>query len=401
MQRLIWPFLIVLTVVTVVPAQVDTALRTKVFEKVWGTVNEKFYDPGFNGVDWKKVHDQFLPKAVAARTDEEFYGVLTQMLQLLKVSHMEVGSAAQVAKMKQTPSTIGVGLRVVESRLTVTRVIRDFPAEKAGLRTGFIIKTIDGNEAKDVDEAKRLLAGTAGAKAKITYLDENNIEHDADIERRSLTDNDKGKIAGVNFYALFDSRRLEGGIGYFSFTSFVPFLNERIAAALDEFNDAPGMIIDLRGNGGGDDSVGLKIASRLFDKDTQLMLIRTRKGELNEERVHANKKAYGGKVVILVDEFSGSASEEFAAGMQEARRAIVIGQRTAGEDLDADIAMLPDGGMLVYAFGFPHTPKGFIVEGHGVEPDITVALKRSDLLAGHDTQIDAAVDYLLAKRPTK
>jgi hypothetical protein len=110
MQRAIGSFLIVLTVVIGVSARGDTALRRRVFDKVWATVNEKFYDPGFNGVDWKKVHDEYLPKAIDARTDEEFYKIVTKMLGLLKTSHMEVGPANQVAKMKQTPSTIGVGL---------------------------------------------------------------------------------------------------------------------------------------------------------------------------------------------------------------------------------------------------------------------------------------------------
>ena len=65
-----------------------------------------------------------------------------------------------------------------------------------------------------------------------------------------------------------------------------------------------------------------------------------------------------------------------------------------GQDLDADIVGLPDGGMLVYPFGYPTTVKGVPVEGRGVIPDLIVDLKRNDLLTGRDTQLEAALSYI-------
>jgi carboxyl-terminal processing protease len=102
--------------------------------------------------------------------------------------------------------------------------------------------------------------------------------------------------------------------------------------------------------------------------------------------------------VILVDKFSGSASEDMTAGLQEAGRAFVIGKTTMGEDLDANLKELPDGGLLVYPFGLSTTPKGVVIEGLGVIPDLTVDLKRFDLLAGRDTQLQAAISYLQNKK---
>ncbi len=80
--------------------------------------------------------------------------------------------------------------------------------------------------------------------------------------------------------------------------------------------------------------------------------------------------------------------------MQEAKRAVVIGKRTQGDDMDADLMKLPNGAYLIYAAGEPRTPKGVVIEGRGVIPDIQVNLTRKDLLAGRDTQLEAAIEYI-------
>ncbi len=393
MKKLIIVALIAASAFTVFSQANDPAMNSRVFESVWSTVNEKFYDPNFTGVDWKAAHDKYAPRARAAKNDDELYGAIMEMLGLIKVSHLQAGSAAAVAKrFKTQPGVTGIGLRNIEGRITVSRSLPDFPAAKAGIRRGFIITAVDGVKPADVGAASKAIAGAPDTTVKVSYLDEKDVEHEATLTRQGLTD--KGKIEGLNIYTLLDSKRLEGGVGYISFSSFVPSLNDRIAAAFDSMKDAPAIIIDLRGNSGGDDSVSLKIEQRLFETETQLMLIKTRKGIIRDIKAHGNKDAYKGKIVILVDEFSGSAAEEMTAGLQEAGRAYVIGKTTMGEDLDADVKELPDGGILIYPFGLSMTPKGVVIEGRGVIPDKTVELKRADLLAGHDTQLQAAIDYI-------
>ena len=233
---------------------------------------------------------------------------------------------------------------------------------------------------------------------KLTYLNEKDEVHEVELERRPLDRDDKSSIAGVNFYALFESKRLNGEVGYIRFTNFLEFLNPRIRSAVESMIDAPGIIIDLRGNSGGDDSVGLKMARLFFEKETLLMITKTRHGDVFDYKAKPSKDPYRGKVVILVDEHSRSESEQFSAGLQESGRAIVIGKKTAGADMDGDLTKLPDGSLFLYALGQPRTPKGFIVEGHGVKPDIEVDLTRKELLAGKDSQLQAAIDYITSKK---
>ncbi|HEY0461418.1 MAG TPA: S41 family peptidase, partial [Pyrinomonadaceae bacterium] len=271
----------------------------------------------------------------------------------------------------------------------------NFSAAKAGLKTGFVVRKIDGAEVENLTDAKRKLQGAPGTTLRLSYLDENDRLQETTLERQPLAETDKGSVGkGVNFYALFDSKRLADGIGYVQFTNFVSFLTPRIQAAIESMKDAPGIIVDLRGNGGGDDDVALAMANMFFERETQLMITRTRKGDDFYYKAKAAKNAYRGKIVILLDELSGSASEQFAAGMQETGRAFVIGKTSEGEDLDADAIELPNGNLLLYPYGQPRTPKGVVIEGRGVIPNKEVNLTRAELLAGKDAQLEAAIAYI-------
>ncbi len=369
-------------------------LRQKTFERIWQIVDEKYWDPTFGGVDWKAVRTAYAPQVENVKTNKEFYTLMAKMLGLLKTSHMDVLSPEILAKYQQAPAIIGVGYREMDGMVVITHVLERSSAEQAGLRSGFAIAKVDGAPIHTFAEAQERLVGLLNTKVKVTYLDEKDELHDVVLERRPLGEDSKSKLGGVSFYGLFESKRLVGNIGYFFFSNFLEFLNPRIKSTIESMNDAPGIIIDLRGNSGGDDSVGLKMASQFFEKETLLMITKTRKGDEMDYKTKPPKTPYRGKVVILMDELSRSASEEFAAGMQESGRAIVVGKRSAGGDMDGYLEKLPDGSLFLYAYGQPRTPKGYVVEGHGVKPNIEVNLMRKELLARRDAQLEAAIEYI-------
>ncbi len=379
-------------------AQTKTApqvLRRKTFEKVWRTINDKFFDSNFNGVDWKKVRQRFAPRAERVKTDAELYALLNEMLGELKVSHMGILTPDTLSKLKSPPTTTGLSVREIGNQVVVARIIENSSAAQAGIKRGFVVRKIDAEPVKTVEDALRKLAGAPSSNVRLSYLDEKDVPREAVLQRRFLDNIERSKIVGASsFYALFESKKLTDDIGYIRFSSFIAALNPKIETAIVSMKNAPGIIIDLRGNGGGDDDVAIRLAGFLFDKETQLMITKKRRGDDLYYKAKPQKNPYTGKIVILVDELSGSASEQFAAGMQEVGRATVIGKKTEGDDMDADLVELPTGAYLIYAAGEPRTPKGVVVEGRGVVPDIEVGLTRAGLLAGRDAQLEAAIERI-------
>jgi len=110
-------------------------------------------------------------------------------------------------------------------------------------------------------------------------------------------------------------------------------------------------------------------------------------------------KPFTGKVIILTDEGTASTSEIFAAGMQEAKRAQVVGDTSVGEALGSVIESLAGGAVIQIPVADFRTPKGVSIEGRGVQPDRRVTETRAGLLAGRDMVLDAALELARASQP--
>ena len=176
--------------------------------------------------------------------------------------------------------------------------------------------------------------------------------------------------------------------------------------AVDDFRDADGMVIDLRGNPGGVGAMAMGLAGHFLDERLSLGTMKTRTTSLefraNPRRANPDGERvepFDGPLVILVDGLSMSTSEIFARGMQVIGRAHVIGQPTPGAALPSLITRLPNGDGLQYAFADFVDPEGVRLEKNGVPPDEVVPLRRDDLLAGRDAPLQAALDWI-ASRPT-
>src|SRR5947209_219659 len=391
-------------------------LRRETFEIVWRTIKEKHFDPKFNGVDWDKVHDVYAPRVNRVKNDEEFYKLLQEMLGELHQSHFVVLPPEYTHKpesKEEVEADLGLSIRMIDDEAVIWRVLPASPAARAGLRPGFVIREIDGQTVQQisatvkkreespettrgriVDMINERFLGAAGTAARLVYLDGSNHRHNLKIKREVL----KGEMSPPvgdfpSILTEFESRRLANGIGYIRFNFFHPILNQRIREAIRSMSDAPGIILDLRGNPGGFDGVGQGLAGLLLDKKIILGTSRSREGFENYI-VYPQKNPYSGPVVILVDSMSGSASESFSGGMQSIGRAVVIGETSGGGDLDASVDKLPTGALLLYAYADFVTAKGVSLEGRGVTPDIEVKLTRASLLSGNDSQLEAAVNYI-------
>ena len=135
------------------------------------------------------------------------------------------------------------------------------------------------------------------------------------------------------------------------------------------------------------------IAGVLGKEETSLGTMHMRSGRTNFV-AFPQANAYLGPVVILTDGGSASTSEIFAGGLQELGRAVVVGERTAGAALPSFFQKLPTGALFQYAIADFTTPKGMLIEGRGVAPDVEVKLSRRSLLEGRDVQLDAAIEQI-------
>lgn len=412
------------------PAAAEASPRRKVFDIVWRTVRDSHYDPKLNGVNWVAVRAKYLPQADNAKDQGAFYSVLNAMLGELKQSHLgaippatlqaaqDIGTNPTVAG--ETGET-GLTAQWIEELPVVARVMDKSAAMEAGVKPGDVIVAINGKPLAPVlekilsanpnprDGEERVavwatldgaLSGTVGKSYTLTVKDATDAEKTLTVTPRKST----AKM--VTFGALppirteLESKTLAGGIGYVRFSIFLLPISDPVKEAIKGFarSGAPGIIIDLRGNRGGVGIMASGIAGTLTDKQINIGTMKTR---LFPQSFIAfpQEPVYKGKVVVLTDEGSISTSEIMAAGLQEAKRATVIGRQTAGMVLPSQVVVLPDGGRLQYVFADFRTPKGVFLEGKGVTPDIAVTLTRASLAASPsgDPILDAALNYLTTK----
>ena len=403
-------------------ADKNALLRRESFEKVWTTVNEKHFDPTFGGVDWKKMREIYEPKALAAKSDAEFYRVLQTMLGELGQSHFNVvPPEAQIETAnKETGGngSVGIELKRIDGKAVVFRVRADSPAAKQGVKPGFAIlkiadKTLEEilspiNAAlvkrRETENQKqftrervleRFLDGAPGSTVKIEVLNEKDERQMLTLQR--AVEKLEYSLPIGNFPSQpveFEKRRLENGVGYIRFNIWVMPQLAKIREALKTMADAPGIVFDLRSNPGGMGGLASGIAGNLVTEQTSLGTMKFRATE-QKFIAYPQADAYGGKVVILTDGGSASTSEVFAAGLQEIGRARVVGETTMGAILVSVFERLPTGAIFQYAISDYKSPKKILIEGRGVKPDIGAKLTRQSLLAGRDSQIDAAVSEII------
>jgi hypothetical protein len=160
--------------------------------------------------------------------------------------------------------------------------------------------------------------------------------------------------------------------------------------ALNEFKDKKAVIVDMRGNLGGSIGALIGITGMLVDKPTVLGT-QIYKNSRESVAVQPQGRKFSGKLIVLIDSLSYSAAEIFAGGLQESGRLTVVGEKSAGQALPSTTIQLATGALFIYPFANFLTPKGYSIEGKGVEPDVKIPRERRSLLDGKDTQLDAAI----------
>ena len=387
--------------------------RAKVFEEVWHIVDEKYYDPHFNGVNWAEVRDRYRPLIERAGSDDEFYQLLKRMVGELHDAHTRFHTPRERReRKKQQAVSVGLTLFDVEGYPTVIDVDSTSDAARLGVRPGMRLESIEGRPAGDwlaghragVDESsseratrlrlyRRLVDGEPGTPLKLGLRRTNGDYFEVTLLRRTESD-----APVVNW------RRLPSGYGYLKLNVWKSPIHKEVKRALKGLKDALGIIIDLRGNPGGQVDEVLEVAEHFFTTRVPFGRFTTRTGHsLHLFAGHSDHRddVYQGPVAILVNESSGSGSELFAGVFQENGRAIVIGRRSCGCLLGiAKFRKVEGGGEIAVSELAYVSPRGHRLEGSGVVPDKQVTLTSSDLHEGRDAALEAAESALRAPLKT-
>lgn len=390
--------------------------RVEVFEEVGKTIDEKYYNPSFNGVDWNAVRERYRPRVDAVSSDEEFYALLNQMTGKLRDAHTRVRSPRQSRdRKKQQATSAGVLIYEVEGAPVIFDVSLDSDAARAGVLPGMVVRTVDGQPvANAVAEARqevgassteratrilsylRLIAGEPNTPLKLGLTRADGTPFEVTLMRRT-----------ISVAPQFTARLLPSGYSYIRFNRFRSPVAKQVKEALEKFKDAPGLILDLRNNTGGDGREGLRIAGYFFNEKVPIARIVTRTGKPPSalfglvslpkvfEAGEKGKQIYSNPIVILVNEGTASTSELIVSGMQERNRARIVGTQSCGCVLGVlNHRELKGGGELAISeVGFI-TPKERTLEGSGVVPDQTIAVTLIDLKRQRDTALEEAEKYL-------
>lgn len=249
---------------------------------------------------------------------------------------------------------IGIQFNMLTDTLYVIQVIPGGPSEKVGLAAGDRIIMVDdtliaGVKMKNTDIMKRL-RGPKGTEVRIKVMRSNEPEL---IEFKII----RGKIPVYSLDAAYMADKTTGYIK----------LNRFAASSTEEFRDALGklktqgmknLILDLQGNGGGYLNVAIDIADEFLNKDKLIVYTEGNKVPREEAKSTARGDFEEGRLVVLVDEASASASEILSGAVQDWDRGVIVGRRTFGKGLVQKPIPLPDGSMIRLTVSRYYTPTG-------------------------------------------
>ncbi len=395
------------------------------FDKAWQIVNDTYYDPSFNGVDWQAVRRELRPRAAAAGTPDETRAVIREMIGRLRDSHFVLlpeGAGPSDTPARDMSGDPGIDVRYQDGEPLVVRVEDGTPAKTAGVQRGWTIRSVDGETlAPAVSrattaagprlatfEAWRVvterLRGPIGTSVHVSFVDGHGSSREIRIERQAEAGQPVTLGTFPTLHVRTEERSLQAAsgapVGYIRFNVWLTPVDAFVARAVDAHRTDPGIVLDLRGNPGGLAAMLMGIAGQFVPERISLGEMRSRDGTLqffaNPRRVSPEGRPvapFAGRVAILADGMMGSASECFAGGMQAIGRARVFGERSMGQALPALFDRLPSGDVLVHAYADFVTAKGTRIEGAGVVPDVTAPWSRSALLAGRDTALETATEW--------
>jgi tricorn protease len=371
----------------------------QIFDEGWRNQRDYLYVPNLHGTDWpkmKEMYGQFLPW-VMHRADLNY--LLDMMGAEIAIGH----SYVRGGDMPEVPETrvglLGADTAVEDGRYRITRIYDNeswnpdlkAPLAAPGVKavTGNYILAVNGEELRAPDNLYRLLDGTANRQTVLTLNDKPTLDgawkttvvpvaNEQGLRTRAWVESNRrlvDRLSGGQLAYVYVPNT--GQPGYTSFNRY--YFSQQ---------DRKGVVVDERFNGGGSAAdYMIEVLQRTFD------------GYFNNvagDRVPFTSPAAGiwGPKVMVINEMSGSGGDLFPYMFHHRKLGTIVGKRTWGGLVHtADTPLFVDGGsMIAPRGGFFSADGRWAVENEGVAPDVDVENWPKDVAAGHDAQLERAVD---------
>ncbi len=264
---------------------------------------------------------------------------------------------------------LGIVVGMKKGVLTVIAPIDDTPAAKAGIKAGDIILKINNQSTlgMTIDEAVKLMRGKPGTKIKLTIVREGKSKPIVVEITRAII-----KIQSVKKKDIFLDKEKKEKVLYIHISSFDAHVVENVKKILKQNPNAKGIIFDLRNNPGG----LLSQATGLLDMFIDQGVLVSQKGRVKEENVvyKAHKEGTNTQIpiTVLVNGGSASASEIVTGGLQDHRRAVIIGEKTFGKGSVQIVVPISKKEAIKLTVARYYLPSGRTIQNKGVTPDVIV-----------------------------
>jgi tricorn protease len=375
----------------------------QIYFECWRGMRDFFYDPGMHGTDWPGMRDKYAALLPYVKTRYDLTYVIGELIGELQVGHAYVGGGDVPAATRVKLGLLGAEL----SRDAATRAYRIdhiLPGENwvdhtrsplreigLGVREGDFILAVDGVPARDLPNIYAALIGKAGRPVTLRVAASGAGEKARDVTVTPTADESplyyQQWIARNEAYV---SAKTHGQVGYLHIPDMGPEgLNEFAKHYYPQLKKKA-LIVDDRGNGGG--NVSPMIIERLRRQASMLQIAR------DGTPVRDPKQSRMGPVTVLINEYSASDGDLFPYRFRFHQLGKLIGKRTWGGAVGIrDSLPLSDGGQL-FRPEFAHFStdgRQWVVEGHGVDPDIVVDNDPATEFRGTDQQLDRAIEEML------
>jgi carboxyl-terminal processing protease len=267
---------------------------------------------------------------------------------------------------------VGIGVEIAphDGGMRIVRALPSSPAAEAGLKAGDLIESIDGREMSGatLQDAVSLIAGPAGSRLTL------RVRRDARVAQITLVRRE------VDLHSVSEATILDQNVGYIKLEKFAETSSEEFDGALIDLNrrGMRSLIVDLRGNPGGLLTTAIELSSKFIPCGP---IVSTRGRNPSDNTVEYSHSGGSAEIplVVLVDEQSASASEIFAAAIQDNERGLIVGRRTYGKGtVQTHFPLQSVSGDLVLTTARFLSPRGRLIESAGVEPDVYVQAGRFD-----------------------